>query len=196
MKILNSIPICVVVLCLSVQADDKQTNKEKAANNFAFEKTTLGTTFESFMKRFPKALTSGSRSKEQIQLIVVERYDCDSASKAEYWFLDGKLFSIAATYGDDRLERLDEGNVLLEKMIDKLGVPTKGWTPDQDIHYVRAAWEFPKQNRLFSLRRVPNIGLGITGDAGVHLDLTDTKLADEYQKRLAKYQRSGTTGIE
>jgi hypothetical protein len=39
MKTLNSLPLVVVLSCMSVHGDEKQPDREKAAKDFAFEKT-------------------------------------------------------------------------------------------------------------------------------------------------------------
>lgn len=107
--------------------------------------------------------------------------------------MDGKLFSVLVTYGPEQLERLDEGKLLVEKMVDKLGPPQQGWPSNQQIPDVSSLdWEFSRQNRRFSLYR----DYGFETGPAIRLLITDTKVFNEYEKRLAAYHRSGSTGID
>jgi hypothetical protein len=93
---------CSLVFASVAYGDEVPSAKEKAARDFAFERTKLGSSYDDFVKRYPKAFKLEKQCDPRIDLMVY-LVEAQSASAASYAFFEGRLYEIkGAVRGQDR----------------------------------------------------------------------------------------------
>jgi len=174
------------VLCLTVAASEAcgedPTEAEKAARDFAFEKTKLGTSLTDFKKRFPTAELIKENSDPKLKLACYMA-DANSATFCGYYFLDDKLYEMRIGYVARTVNKLGGWEVLLEKLVEKFGKLKDGdYEVKSDPLKVSGIWRFPKVDRAVSIEASPKF---------VGIEVTDLALLKEVQQRKKKAAKTG-----
>jgi hypothetical protein len=173
--------ICAVLTAAAARGDDL-TDQEKAARDFAFEKTKLGISLVDFKKRFPKAQLNEDSTDPKLKQVGYIA-EAASASGCQYAFLDDKLYQLTIAYSTEKVDKLGGWRVLLEKLTDKFGKCDEG---DLEITTkplkVNGVWRFPKVDRriYFSVEST---------HAGIMV--TDVVLERELDQRKKKAAKTG-----
>jgi hypothetical protein len=172
----------VMSLTTYLQADDKELSAyAKAARDFSFEGTKMGTSLADFKKKHPDAIDQSTYSDSKVGAVCLGAV-ADAASACSYSFFDDKLYQVQIHYEAKDVARIGGKAVLINRLMDKFGPnPVTIKEKEKDVF----GWVLHDVNRAVTLIDRPN--------GTVSLGVTDTKLDSEV---MAKKAKSGKTGFD
>lgn len=176
-----AIVLVTIFVTFSVHAADNEITKhEKAAQDFSFEKTKLGTSLAEFKKRFPKAELLLEHKDKKFGVVAYAQLS-EAGPVCGYYFFEGRLFKIRVPYTD--VDALGGLSGLIERLVEKYG-KADGATNDKESSKMTMYWMFSKVNRFIELEATDSL-------AG--LLVVDTKA---YDKLAEKKKKSSKLGID
>jgi hypothetical protein len=158
----------------------KLSDEARAAREFTFEKTALGSSLDDFKKRYPNAAERESDHNVGHVLLIA---NAESATVCGYAFFENRLYQMRVIYSAEAIDKLGGINTFMDRLKKKFGpYNPSDFVVENDPFKANIVWRFKDADRQVEL---------IVNKEFVRLDVTDTKLLAGLKTKRAKSAKTG-----